>query len=148
MRRSVAPFFCFFPRYSPAGIPTTVPGKPPLPGLNSASSPRVADLTGGGILDVVMGAGGREWSPSEVGIIALNGADGRLLWSAPARNQVVGSALFPDISGDGTPEVVIGGRSAELRALDGKAGRTIWEFFKTTEKHGARKAGWFNFFNG
>lgn len=119
-----------------------------LPGITSASSPRVADLTGDGILDMVLGAGGEEWMPSEAGVIALDGADGHQLWSAPARNQIVGSALFQDISGDGTPEVFIGGRSAELRALDGKTGRTIWEFFKTTEKHGARKAGWFNFVNG
>jgi len=148
MRLPASPLFFLLPALLACRNPDNGPWQTTLPGLTSASSPRAADLTGDGILDVVMGAGGEEWVPSESGVIALDGADGHLLWSAPARNQIVGSALFQDLTGDGTPEVFIGGRSAELRALDGKTGRTLWEFFKTDEKHGARKAGWFNFFNG
>lgn len=128
--------------------PENRPWQTTLPGVTSQSSPRATDLTGDGTADVVLGAGGPEWSPTEAGVVALDGADGHLLWHRPARNQVVGSALFQDITGDGTPDVFIGGRSAELQAIDGKSGALLWKFFKTTERDGARKAGWFNFFNG
>lgn len=79
--------------------------------------------------------------------LMLDGKTGKLLWHAPGRNQFYGSATFLDINRDGTPDVIIGGRSAELQALDGKTGRKLWEFFATTERMGHKKAGWFNFSN-
>ncbi|MFN8356796.1 MAG: PQQ-binding-like beta-propeller repeat protein [Spirosomataceae bacterium] len=118
-----------------------------LPSITSFSSPRTTDLNGDGIKDVIIGAGTLEWYPSDSAVVALNGADGSVLWYSAARNQIVGSALFLDINQDETPDVIIGGRSAELQALDGKNGQKIWEFFQSKNPMAHRKAGWFNFFN-
>lgn len=116
--------------------------------VTSASSPMTADLNEDGILDIIMGAGSDEWNTTEFGVIAINGATGNQLWHSPARNQIVGSAIFQDITGDGTPDVFIGGRSAELQALDGKTGIKIWEFYSKPGKMVSRKDGWYNFYNG
>ena len=118
-----------------------------LPGTVALSSPRMADLNADGVDDVVMGAGSTEWHRSDTAIIALDGRDGELLWRRPARNQIFGSATFLDINQDKIPDVIIGGRSAELQAIDGRTGRLIWEFLKTDEPMGHKKAGWFNFTN-
>jgi outer membrane protein assembly factor BamB len=99
-----------------------------IPEAGSSSSPRAVDLTGDGVRDIVMGAGGNEFESSEFGVIALDGTDGSLLWSVPARDQVVGSPAFHDLNDDGTPDVVIGGRSAVLYAIDGRSGERLWEF--------------------
>jgi outer membrane protein assembly factor BamB len=113
----------------------------------SASSPQAIDLNDDGIKDIVMGAGGQEWVHTKVGIVAINGADGSVMWSAPARNQIVGSALFLDINDDKTPDVIIGGREAELQALDGRNGKVIWKFFEKEGGMIARLEGLYNFYN-
>jgi outer membrane protein assembly factor BamB len=118
-----------------------------LPGTVALSSPRVADLNADGVDDVLMGAGSTEWHRSDTAIIALDGRDGELLWRRPARNQIFGSATFLDINHDKTPDVIIGGRSAELQAINGRTGALIWEFLQTTDPMGHKKAGWFNFTN-
>lgn len=102
-----------------------------IPEAGSSSSPKAVDLTGDGVRDIVMGAGGHEFESSDFGVIALDGQDGAPLWSVPARDQVVGSPTFNDLNGDGTPDVVIGGRSAVLYAIDGETGKRIWEFLPT-----------------
>lgn len=96
--------------------------------VNNFSSPHVADLTGDGILDIVTG-GGVEDSIRNQSITAFDGATGTILWQAAARNQIFGSAVFQDITNDNTPDVFIGGRSAEFKAIDGKTGEVIWEFY-------------------
>lgn len=116
-------------------------------GVLAMSSPRVVDLTGDGVADIVLGAGADEWESSDSAVLALDGKSGKLLWHAPGRNQFFGSATFLDLTRDGTPDVIIGGRSAELQALDGKTGRKIWEFLGTSDRMGHKKAGWFNFTN-
>jgi outer membrane protein assembly factor BamB len=116
-------------------------------GITSASSPQAIDLTGDGIKDIVMGAGGEEWHNTEMGVIAINGANGELLWKTSAKNQIVGSAVFIDINNDQTPDVIIGGRSAELQAINGKNGEKIWEFYTKKGSMSARNDGWYNFFN-
>jgi len=100
----------------------------PVAEVGSASSPRAADLNGDGILDIVLGAGGKEFRETQYGVLAFNGKDGSLLWYKPARNQITGSAVFQDINEDATPDVIIGGRSAVLYALDGRDGTLLWEF--------------------
>jgi outer membrane protein assembly factor BamB len=113
----------------------------------SSSSPREADLNGDGILDIVMGAGGEEWKRTEKGIVAIDGASGEVLWVARSSNQLVGTPIFQDLDDDGTLDVIIGGRSAELQALDGKNGHLLWKFYEGRNAYTARDEGFYNFYN-
>lgn len=99
-----------------------------LPVIGSQSSPMATDLNGDGVLDIVMGAGRNEYQHSKQGIIALDGATGELLWEQESQDQVYASATFCDINGDGVNDILIGGRSPDLRALDGKTGAVIWAY--------------------
>ncbi len=118
-----------------------------LPGIGTFSSPRCIDLSGDGVLDVVMGAGREEFIKCDSAVIALDGKSGEMLWHVPAIDQIFGSAIFQEISGDGIPDVFIGGRSAELFAIDGKTGNVIWNFCKANNIKKRAKQGWFNFYN-
>ncbi len=54
-----------------------------IPDITSSSSPRAVDLNEDGVLDIVMGAGGEggdEWSQTKMGVIAINGANGSILY--------------------------------------------------------------------
>ena len=115
--------------------------------LGSLSSPRLADLNGDNILDVVMGAGVVEFRKSDSAIIALNGASGKLLWAVTARDQIFGSPVFLDITDDETPEVFIGGRAAELKAVDGRNGRVLWEYYPHAVDITKSDSGAYNFFS-
>jgi len=118
-----------------------------LPGIGTFSSPRTTDLTGDGIKDIILGAGGKELVPSDSAIVALNGATGELLWHVAARDQVFGSAALKDINGDGVEDVIIGGRSAVLKAVNGVSGEVLWEFFSAAKLEEVREAKWYNFYN-
>lgn len=113
--------------------------------ISMFSSPQFVELTGDGILDVVVG-GGLEGSWKNESVVALDGVNGNLLWQVGARDQVYGTALFKDISGDGVDDVFISGRSAVLYALDGTSGSFLWEFWPDSLGPGG-PAGWFNFYN-
>jgi outer membrane protein assembly factor BamB len=115
--------------------------------LGTLSSPRLVDLNGDGIMDIVMGAGNVEFKTSDSAIIAVNGANGRLLWTARARDQIFGSPLFRDITGNGIPEVFIGGRNAEFKAINGKTGKILWEYFPHPPSIVASDSGVYNFYN-
>ncbi|MEZ4829714.1 MAG: hypothetical protein R3C61_26030 [Bacteroidia bacterium] len=118
-----------------------------LPTIGTFSSPRIADLNGDGTGDIILGAGREEFQACDSAIIALDGKTGRLLWKVSGRDQIFGSAALKDINGDGVMDAFIGGRSAELKAINGKNGLVIWEFMKTTSTQEPREAGWFNFYN-
>ena len=96
--------------------------------VNNFSSPRGVELTGDGVLDIVVG-GGVEPAPSAYGVTAFDGATGDELWHVPARNQMFGSPNFLDVTGDGVPDVFIGGREAQFYAINGATGALIWEFY-------------------
>jgi hypothetical protein len=115
--------------------------------IGSQSSPRAADLNGDGVLDIVMGAGKNEFEHSDQGVIALNGKTGEPLWQQEAPDQVSGSATFQDITGDGVPEVFIGGRSPHLKALNGKTGKVIWQYQFHFENDPILQYAHFNFYN-
>ena len=92
------------------------------------SSPRPVDLNNDGVLDIVMGAGGEEFDTTSYAVIALDGKDGSILWYVPGHNQMVGSAVFKDITGDHVPDVFIGGRSAQFYAINGATGQILWQY--------------------
>jgi outer membrane protein assembly factor BamB len=115
--------------------------------LGSLSSPRLADLNKDGVLDVVVGAGTIEFHSSDSSILALDGTDGSVLWTCTARDQIFGSAVFRDVTGDEIADIFIGGRSAELRAIDGKSGDILWEYFPHKVDVSKSDSGAYNFFS-
>lgn len=117
-----------------------------IPGIGTFSSPRITDLNGDGIGDIILGSGRQEFEACDSAIIALDGLNGELLWNVSAQDQIFGSASLKDINNDGVKDVIINGRSAELQAISGDDGTIIWKFDKKTKYHNkARK--WFNFYN-
>ena len=120
---------------------TTIDGK------GSFSSPRVSDLNGDGVKDIVFGAGRNPFIALDSAVIALDGKTGAILWVAPSNDQMFGSPSFMDISGDGVEDIFINGRSGILKVLDGKNGRLIWEFLPGYSPQEARDEGWYNFYN-
>lgn len=94
-----------------------------------------------------MGAGKNEYQHSDKGILAINGKSGDLLWQHEADDQVFGSPTFIDINKDGTDDVIISGRSVCLKALDGKTGKSIWEYKFEYEEDPILKYAHFNFYN-
>lgn len=99
-----------------------------IPVIGSQSSPRTADLNNDGVLDIVMGAGKNEYQQSDMGILAFDGKSGNMLWKQQSSDQVYGSSTFLDVTGDTVKDVFIGGRSPQLKALDGRTGALLWEF--------------------
>ncbi len=108
------------------------------------SSARAIDLNADGIQDIVFGAGA-DGIACNNGIIAVNGANGSLLWKRPARNEVFGSAVFQDITSDGIPDVFISGRQAQLLAINGSNGQLIWDYFPYAVN--PADSGLYNFYN-
>ncbi|MEX2234878.1 MAG: PQQ-binding-like beta-propeller repeat protein [Cyclobacteriaceae bacterium] len=115
--------------------------------LGTLSSPRLADLNDDGTLDVIIGGGNVEFRASDSAIIAIDGSDGRILWTAPARDQIFGSPVFQDITSDGVPDVFIGGRAAELKAINGKNGKVIWEYYSGQVNISESDSGAYNFYS-
>lgn len=111
-------------------------------GVGTFSSPRVTDLNGDGVGDVILGAGREEFHACDSAVVALDGRSGKMLWKVKAADQIFGSAALKDLNGDGVEDVVIGGRSAELKAINGANGKLLWKFNK---RKGAKK--WYNFYN-
>ena len=99
-----------------------------LPVVGSLSSPRATDLNNDGVLDIVIGSGKNEFQKTDSGILAFDGKSGKLLWKQSSVDQVFGSAAFCDITGDKIKDILIGGRSPQLKALDGKSGAVIWDY--------------------
>jgi len=118
-----------------------------LPGLGTFSSPRVADLNGDGVKDIILGAGREEFLHCDSAVVALDGTNGELIWKLEAEDQIFGSAALKDITADGVPDVFIGGRSAELKAVNGKTGALIWAFLDTPLLSKKEKAKYYNFYN-
>lgn len=116
-------------------------------GIGTHSSPRPVDLNGDGIQDIVLGTGGVEMESTPIGILAVDGATGNTLWTVPARDQVFGSPNFIDITGNGTPDILISGRAGMLFAIDGKTGSVLWEFLPDVTFEEARDQGIYNFYN-
>lgn len=118
-----------------------------LPVIGSNSSPRATDLNQDGIKDLVIGAGRNEFQASKYGVIAINGHTGDTLWTYPCTDQIYGSAVFLDVSGDQIDDVIISGRNRQLYALNGKTGALIWEYQLTSNDYDKLGLVRFNFYN-
>lgn len=108
------------------------------------SSARMADLNNDGIGDIVFGAG-VDGLVSQNGIIAVDGANGSLLWKRASRNEVFGSAVFQDITNDNIPDVFITGRQAQMLAINGANGDLLWDYFPYNVN--PADSGLYNFYN-
>ncbi|AWV99348.1 outer membrane protein assembly factor BamB family protein [Arcticibacterium luteifluviistationis] len=117
-----------------------------LPTVGTFSSPRVSDLNGDGTKDIIIGAGRLEFQACDSAMVAIDGKDGSLLWRVPASDQIFVSAGLLDINEDGVEDVFLGGRSSELKAINGKTGEVFWAFDTLAYSEGGNKR-WFNFYN-
>src|SRR5688500_17289818 len=95
-------------------------------GVGTFSSPRVSDLNGDGIGDIIFGAGREEFQACDSAVVAVDGLSGKMLWHVSAKDQVFGSPSLRDLTDDGIDDVIINGRSAEFMAINGKTGKIIW----------------------
>ncbi|UBM60898.1 PQQ-binding-like beta-propeller repeat protein [Marinilongibacter aquaticus] len=116
-----------------------------LPGIGTFSSPRLTDLNQDGVKDIVLGAGRLEFESSDSAMIALDGTDGHLLWNVSANDQIFITAGLKDLNGDQIDDVLLGGRSSELKAISGSDGQTIWAFDTLAYKPNNQR--WFNFYD-
>lgn len=118
-----------------------------LDNIGTFSSARVSDLNDDGIKDIIFGAGRQEFQACDSSIIAFDGLNGELLWTGSSIDQMFGSALLFDIDGDDVDDIIIGGRSGELIAMNGRSGEEIWRFYNANdlETIGLKKV--FNFYN-
>ncbi len=114
----------------PPPILTTRLWKTELPAVGT-SSPRLTELTGDGVLDVVL-AGGREGMFGNV--YAVDGKTGKQLWRRAFSNDLYATPALADVTGDGVADVVIGGRDYDGTALDGKTGKPLWRLRKKNPK--------------
>jgi outer membrane protein assembly factor BamB len=89
-------------------------------------SPRAADLDGDGELEIVS-SGGSE-TPPHGELVALDGTSGDVLWRVEADQQLYGSPVFVDVTGDGVSDVFAGGRNEAFVAVDGASGDVLWRF--------------------
>lgn len=116
-------------------------------GYGIYSSPRASDLNGDGVKDLVFGVGRIELQETDIGYTALDGVSGEVMWTLPARDQIFGSAIFLDITGGSTDDIIIGGRAAEFVAINGETGELIWEFLPDVSFEEAKEMGLYNFYN-
>ena len=112
--------------------------------VRSYSSPRATDLNSDGVDDIILGAGMVGFA-SPYGAIALDGIDGSTLWLMESTNEIFASPIHHDFNGDNIDDIVVAGRDAELRLIDGSDGSLIWTFWNYSGVH-PNDSGWYNFY--
>ncbi len=112
--------------------------------IKTSSSVRSFDLNSDGTEDVVL-SGGVDGYPTPFGTIAIDGLSGDILWTKDNQNEWFISAQSFDFNLDGTPDVIVGGRDAALKVINGLNGEEIWSFWNSEEN--PNDYGWYNFYN-
>jgi len=112
--------------------------------IRTFSSARSTDINNDGTEDIIRG-GGVDGYPTPYGVVAIDGLSGTTLWSTTTRNEMFTSPQFYDYNNDNINDVIIGGRDAELRLINGVNGETIWEFWGD-ENLNPNDYGWYNFY--
>ena len=112
--------------------------------IKTSSSVKSFDLNSDGTEDVVL-SGGVDGYPTPFGTIAIDGLSGDILWTKDNQNEWFISAQSFDFNLDGTPDVIVGGRDAALKVINGLNGEEIWSFWNSEEN--PNDYGWYNFYN-
>ncbi|XP_055907141.1 uncharacterized protein LOC129942294 [Eupeodes corollae] len=123
-----------------------------FPRINSESPMRKADLNGDDIKDIIFGygvddniqydeislpkcksvqQGDIEDVPCEGGVIALDGANGNLLWQTWSIGNVFSLYCTVDIDKDGFIDCIASGRLGMIFAINGRNGNKLWDFKET-----------------
>jgi len=120
------------------------------------SSARATDLNGDGVKDFVIGGGIESifdaqgnivQTPSDYMVTAINGATGDWLWNVEGMDQIFGSPIFLDVTGDGTDDVFVGGRNGYFLCIDGASGEVYWQYYEGSNGQNASNVGLYNFYN-
>ncbi|XP_014216884.1 uncharacterized protein LOC106645513 [Copidosoma floridanum] len=114
-----------------------------LPRLTSEAPLRSNDVNGDGVVDIIVGfstgldtSAATEFTckmyfeqsaPCLGGVLALDGSQGKTLWTHWTGHAVFSVDCGLDVNGDGTKDCAIGGRGGILHAVSGRDGRSIWE---------------------
>ncbi len=112
--------------------------------IKSNASPRSVDLNEDGIEDIIL-SGGVDGVPSPFGAMAISGLNGEVLWTKENGNEWFLSGQYFDQNLDDIPDLIFGGRDAEIQLIDGSNGNLIWEFWESNEN--PNDDGWYNFYN-
>ncbi|MGH9091995.1 MAG: hypothetical protein ACRDZR_11555 [Acidimicrobiales bacterium] len=99
----------------------------------TTSSPALADVSGDGALDVVEGT----QKPGGGGsVYVLTGANGSVLWSAPATGSVIGSVVTADLTGAGYQDLLVP-TTAGVDVIDGRSHQQVAVLNGPTSAHGS-----------
>ena len=115
-----------------------------FPKLLTEGNTRMVDVTGDGILDVILGYGtGADGynipdfvcdiyfsgqAPCLGGVLALDGQDGRELWRLWTEHEVFSLTCQADLDKDNVTDCLAGGRAGVFLAVSLKTGTMIWQF--------------------
>lgn len=91
------------------------------------SSPRLVDVNGDGVLDVITAAGVQGKSGL---VYALDGKTGATLWKAKVGEEIYATVGMVDVDKDGVPEMAAGGRDFDFALWSGKDGTLVWSLRK------------------
>lgn len=99
------------------------------PKFDHAASISHGDLTGDGVADVVFST--PTGSRGKHSLTAVNSTNGQVLWVSRHTVETVTTVAFADLTGDGTADVIAGGRGfpdkRPILAVDGTNGSTLWQ---------------------